>query len=119
MKKSEGEEYLFKIVVIGDSTVGKSNLLSRFARDEFDLHSKAIVGVEFQTQVMELDGKEIKAQQELQRSDGRCTLLNKRVGCTNLSLIGLVYCSHPDHSLSLLSVVVQDLFVDGGRSFEA
>ncbi|KAL7218917.1 hypothetical protein ACSBR2_012060 [Camellia fascicularis] len=61
MEKSEGE-YLFKIVVIGDSAVGKSNLLSRFARDEFDLHSKATVGVEFQTQVMELDGKEIKAQ---------------------------------------------------------
>ncbi|CAL5328654.1 unnamed protein product [Camellia sinensis] len=62
MEKLEGEEYLFKIVVIGDSAVGKSNLLSRFARDEFDLHSKATVGVEFQTQVMELDGKEIKAQ---------------------------------------------------------
>ncbi|KAH6777127.1 Rab GTPase-like A5A protein [Perilla frutescens var. hirtella] len=30
------EKYLFKIVVIGDSAVGKSNLLSRFARDEVD-----------------------------------------------------------------------------------
>ncbi|XP_047317627.1 ras-related protein RABA5b [Impatiens glandulifera] len=57
-----GEEYLFKIVVIGDSAVGKSNLLSRFARDEFDLHSKATVGVEFQTQVVEIEGKEVKAQ---------------------------------------------------------
>lgn len=57
-----GEDYLFKIVVIGDSAVGKSNLLSRFARDEFDHHSKATIGVEFQTQVVELDGKEIKAQ---------------------------------------------------------
>ncbi|KAJ9547936.1 hypothetical protein OSB04_020479 [Centaurea solstitialis] len=57
-----GEEYLFKIVVIGDSAVGKSNLLSRFARDEFDLHSKATIGVEFQTQVVDIDGKEIKAQ---------------------------------------------------------
>ncbi|GFP89474.1 RAS-related protein raba5c [Phtheirospermum japonicum] len=57
-----GEEYLFKIVVIGDSAVGKSNLLSRFARDEFDHNSKATIGVEFQTQVVLLDGKEIKAQ---------------------------------------------------------
>ncbi|KAL7172725.1 hypothetical protein ACSBR2_032241 [Camellia fascicularis] len=62
MAKSEGEEYLVKIVVIGDLTVGKSNLLSRFASDEFDLHLKATMGVEFHTQVMELDGKEIKAQ---------------------------------------------------------
>ncbi|KAH7836397.1 hypothetical protein Vadar_000764 [Vaccinium darrowii] len=61
-QQEEGEEYLFKIVVIGDSAVGKSNLLSRFARDEFDLHSKATVGVEFQTQVLEVEGKEVKAQ---------------------------------------------------------
>ncbi|KAI6693889.1 hypothetical protein NL676_021599 [Syzygium grande] len=56
------EEYLFKIVIIGDSAVGKSNLLSRYARGEFDLHSKATVGVEFQTQCLEIDGKEVKAQ---------------------------------------------------------
>ncbi|TKY66207.1 Ras-related protein RABA5b [Spatholobus suberectus] len=57
-----GEEYLFKIVLIGDSAVGKSNLLSRFARNEFDSNSKATIGVEFQTQVAEIDGKEVKAQ---------------------------------------------------------
>jgi small GTP-binding protein len=57
-----GEEYLFKIVLIGDSAVGKSNLLSRFARNEFDSNSKATIGVEFQTQMVEIDGKEIKAQ---------------------------------------------------------
>ncbi|EEF34993.1 ras-related protein RABA5d [Ricinus communis] len=57
-----GEEYLFKIVIIGDSAVGKSNLLSRYARNEFNLHSKATIGVEFQTQSMEIDGKEVKAQ---------------------------------------------------------
>ncbi|XP_073148224.1 ras-related protein RABA5b-like [Henckelia pumila] len=62
MGEEGGEEYLFKIVVIGDSAVGKSNLLSRFARDEFDHHSKATIGVEFQTQVVEVDGKEVKAQ---------------------------------------------------------
>ncbi|KAK4356776.1 hypothetical protein RND71_022386 [Anisodus tanguticus] len=58
----EGEEYLFKIVIIGDSAVGKSNLLTRYARNEFNLHSKATIGVEFQTQTLEIDGKEVKAQ---------------------------------------------------------
>ncbi|MCD7464896.1 Ras- protein RABA5b [Datura stramonium] len=58
----DSEEYLFKIVIIGDSAVGKSNLLSRYARDEFNLHSKATIGVEFQTQVVEINGKEVKAQ---------------------------------------------------------
>jgi Ras-related protein Rab-11A len=58
----EVEEYLFKVVIIGDSAVGKSNLLSRYARNEFNLHSKATIGVEFQTQTMEIEGKEVKAQ---------------------------------------------------------
>jgi Ras-related protein Rab-11A len=58
----EAEEYLFKVVIIGDSAVGKSNLLSRYARNEFNLHSKATIGVEFQTQSMDIDGKEVKAQ---------------------------------------------------------
>ncbi|KAE9615614.1 hypothetical protein Lal_00017095 [Lupinus albus] len=59
---SGGEEYLFKVVIIGDSAVGKSNLLSRYARNEFNPHSKATIGVEFQTQSMEIDGKEVRAQ---------------------------------------------------------
>lgn len=61
-EEGSGEEYLFKIVLIGDSAVGKSNLLSRFARNEFDNNSKATIGVEFQTQTVEIDGKEVKAQ---------------------------------------------------------
>ncbi|KAK9082711.1 hypothetical protein Scep_029182 [Stephania cephalantha] len=57
------EEYLFKVVVIGDSAVGKSNLLSRYARGEFNPQSKATIGVEFQTQSVEVDnGREVKAQ---------------------------------------------------------
>uniref|UniRef100_A0A7C9D7K4 Uncharacterized protein n=1 Tax=Opuntia streptacantha TaxID=393608 RepID=A0A7C9D7K4_OPUST len=58
----EAEEYLFKVVIIGDSAVGKSNLLSRYARNEFNMHSKATIGVEFQTQSIDIDGKEVKAQ---------------------------------------------------------
>ncbi|GLJ15856.1 hypothetical protein SUGI_0261660 [Cryptomeria japonica] len=58
----EEEDYLFKVVLIGDSAVGKSNLLARYARDEFHVNSKATIGVEFQTQSMEIDDKDIKAQ---------------------------------------------------------
>ncbi|PWA45070.1 RAB11G [Artemisia annua] len=56
------QEYLFKVVIIGDSAVGKSNLLTRYAKNEFNMHSKSTIGVEFQTQTMEIDGKEVKAQ---------------------------------------------------------
>jgi len=37
------------VVLIGDSGVGKSNLLSRFTRNEFNLESKSTIGVEFAT----------------------------------------------------------------------
>ena len=39
----------FAVVLIGDSGVGKSNLLSRFTRNEFNLESKSTIGVEFAT----------------------------------------------------------------------
>ncbi|KAK4757315.1 hypothetical protein SAY87_018616 [Trapa incisa] len=55
-------DYLFKLVLIGDSGVGKSNLLSRFTRNEFNLESKSTIGVEFATKSLNVDGKVIKAQ---------------------------------------------------------
>ncbi|XP_061634822.1 ras-related protein Rab-11B-like isoform X1 [Phyllopteryx taeniolatus] len=55
-------DFLFKVVLIGDSGVGKSNLLSRFTRNEFNLESKSTIGVEFATRSLQVDGKTIKAQ---------------------------------------------------------
>ncbi|BFG24978.1 ras-related protein Rab11D [Prunus yedoensis var. nudiflora] len=61
-KADDDYDYLFKLVLIGDSGVGKSNLLSRFTRNEFNLESKSTIGVEFATKTMNVDGKTIKAQ---------------------------------------------------------
>lgn len=47
-------DYLFKIVLIGDSGVGKSNILSRFTRNEFSLDSKSTIGVEFATKTLQV-----------------------------------------------------------------
>ncbi|KAM0064077.1 putative small GTPase, P-loop containing nucleoside triphosphate hydrolase [Helianthus debilis subsp. tardiflorus] len=47
-------DYLFKVVLIGDSGVGKSNLLSRFTRNEFSLESKSTIGVEFATRTLQV-----------------------------------------------------------------
>lgn len=55
-------DYVFKVVLIGDSAVGKSQLLNRFARNEFTLDSKATIGVEFQTRTIVVDHRTIKAQ---------------------------------------------------------
>lgn len=44
------------VVLIGDSGVGKSNLLSRFTRNEFNLESKSTIGVEFATRSIQVRG---------------------------------------------------------------
>ncbi|GAB2266956.1 Ras- protein RABA4d [Dionaea muscipula] len=55
-------DYVFKVVLIGDSAVGKSQLLARFAKNEFSVDSKATIGVEFQTKTLVIDQKTVKAQ---------------------------------------------------------
>ncbi|GMH00388.1 hypothetical protein Nepgr_002227 [Nepenthes gracilis] len=55
-------DYVYKVVVIGDSAVGKSQILSRFAKNEFSFDSKSTIGVEFQTRTVSINSKVIKAQ---------------------------------------------------------
>ena len=51
-----------KLVLVGDSGVGKSNIISRFTKNEFNLESKTTIGVEFATKVVEIEGEPIKVQ---------------------------------------------------------
>ncbi|CAF1123977.1 unnamed protein product [Rotaria sordida] len=62
MAESSAADFVFKIVLTGDSGVGKSNLLSRFTRNEFSLESRSTIGVEFSTKDVQVDGKTIKVQ---------------------------------------------------------
>ncbi|THU53838.1 hypothetical protein C4D60_Mb10t18630 [Musa balbisiana] len=61
-RAEEEYDYLFKVVLIGDSGVGKSNILSRFTRNEFCLETKSTLGVEFATRTLQVEGRIIKAQ---------------------------------------------------------
>ena len=47
-------DYLYKLVLAGDSGVGKTNLLSRFTRDEVCPNSKQTIGVEFSTKTVQV-----------------------------------------------------------------
>jgi len=54
---------LFKIVITGDSNVGKSHILERFLKNQYTEASQATIGVEFTTQIVTLkDGKRCKLQ---------------------------------------------------------
>ncbi|XP_042379327.1 ras-related protein Rab11D-like [Zingiber officinale] len=59
---SDKIDYVFKVVLVGDSAVGKSQILARFARNEFALDSKATIGVEFQTRTLVIQHKSVKTQ---------------------------------------------------------
>jgi small GTP-binding protein len=58
----ENYDMIFKILVIGDTGVGKSNLLLRYVKNEFAGDMRSTVGVEFGTKMMKIDGYEVKAQ---------------------------------------------------------
>ncbi|KAF8926565.1 Rab-like protein 2A, partial [Haplosporangium bisporale] len=59
----EKYDYLCKVVLIGESSVGKTNILSRFTQNQFSLESKSTIGIEFSTaKSIEIDGKVLKAQ---------------------------------------------------------
>jgi small GTP-binding protein len=55
-------DYLFKLLLIGDSGVGKSCLLHRFADQKFTESYISTIGVDFKIRTIELDGKTIKLQ---------------------------------------------------------
>lgn len=62
MCSDESYNFVFKVVLIGESGVGKSNLLSRFTKNEFSHDSRTTIGVEFSTRTVQLDNFTIKAQ---------------------------------------------------------
>lgn len=62
MSSEDDYDMIFKMVLIGDSGVGKSNILNRFMRNNFDYESKATVGVEFNSKIFEVNKTKIKAQ---------------------------------------------------------
>lgn len=55
-------DYLFKLLLIGDSGVGKSCLLLRFADDTYTESYISTIGVDFKIRTVELDGKTCKLQ---------------------------------------------------------
>lgn len=55
-------DYLIKLLLIGDSGVGKSAVLVRFADDTFTTSYISTIGIDFKIRTLELDGKRVKLQ---------------------------------------------------------
>ena len=55
-------DFLFKIVVIGDSDVGKTNIVDRYCNDRFSEDTKNTIGVDFTLHTVIINGEKIKVQ---------------------------------------------------------
>ena len=53
-------DFLFKVLLVGNSGVGKSSLLLRFAEDTPNDNFKPTIGVDFKIRTIEVDGKIFK-----------------------------------------------------------
>ena len=60
MKKNYDQD--FKVVLVGNSGVGKSSLLIRFVDDQFKGELLATIGVDFRFRTIEAEGKKVKLQ---------------------------------------------------------
>lgn len=55
-------DFLFKLLLIGDSGVGKTCILVRFSEDAFNSTFISTIGIDFKIRTVEIDGKKIKLQ---------------------------------------------------------
>lgn len=60
--KNKEYDFLFKFVMVGNSAVGKSSLLLRFADDQFNENYMITIGVDFRFKSMKINDKIIKLQ---------------------------------------------------------
>uniref|UniRef100_A0A0R3RU64 Ras-related protein Rab-8A n=1 Tax=Elaeophora elaphi TaxID=1147741 RepID=A0A0R3RU64_9BILA len=62
IQMAKSYDYLFKLLLIGDSGVGKTCVLFRFSDDSFNNSFISTIGIDFKIRTIELDGKKIKLQ---------------------------------------------------------
>jgi len=55
-------DYITKVVIVGESNVGKTNILSRYCKDEFNFGIKPTLGVEFFNKIVNVQDKVLKLQ---------------------------------------------------------
>lgn len=53
-------DFMFKIIIVGDSGVGKSSLLNMYKTNKFDINIKPTIGVDLASNIVEIDNKFIK-----------------------------------------------------------
>ena len=60
--EDDGYDILFKIILVGDTSVGKTNIINKYIKNEFREDFYATIGVEFSHKKFVVDNRKIKAQ---------------------------------------------------------
>ena len=60
IEKHKKYDIMSKIVIVGDSAVGKTNILLRLTEDHFRLLHNSTIGVDFKIKTLQVDNKKIK-----------------------------------------------------------
>lgn len=55
-------DYMVKLIIIGDSGVGKTNILTRFCENVFKETHVATIGVDFSVRTIQIEDKKIRLQ---------------------------------------------------------
>jgi len=53
---------LLKVIILGDSGVGKTSLMNQYVQKKFDTRYKATIGAEFLSKEINIDGQDVKVQ---------------------------------------------------------
>ena len=103
----EKHDYMFKVVFVGDDTVGKTQIINKFVNNKFLEEYFSTIGVNYATKVVEIKNKKIKLQlwdtagQERFRSITRTYLKGSR-------LIVLVYAIDNKNSFENIQNLVDE-----------
>ena len=60
--EDDGYDILFKIILVGDTSVGKTNIINKYIKNEFREDFYATIGVEFSHKIFVVENRKIKAQ---------------------------------------------------------
>ena len=95
---------MFKIIVMGNSSVGKTSIVNRFVGDKFDLTHKATIAADFQTKHLNLHGNDIRLQ------------IWDLVGMdTNFAAINRSFCRNASGALLVSDITDMCSLEDAGR----
>ena len=59
---TENYEFMFKVVLVGDMSVGKTNIIAKYLKNDFSEDYKTTIGVEFHSKIAKVEGHVVKAQ---------------------------------------------------------